>query len=73
MSVLTKRFDRRQDAIITDCYVVMPDGFTDADGNRRYCKLKMLHGIQGQQILLLHLKLLKHLACNLVENMPFPL
>lgn len=40
MSILIKHFDTRQDAIITDCYVVMPTGVTDADGNRRYCKLE---------------------------------
>ena len=39
MSILKKNFGRRQDAIITDCFVVMPDGVTDADGNRRYCKI----------------------------------
>ncbi len=27
MSILKKNFGRRQDAIITDCFVVMPDGF----------------------------------------------
>ena len=40
MSILKKNFGRRQDAIITDCFVVMPDGVTDADGNRRYCKIE---------------------------------
>ena len=28
MSVLKKNFGCRQDAIITDCFVVMPDGVT---------------------------------------------
>jgi len=42
MSILKKNFGRRQDAIITDCFVVMPDGVTDADGNRRYCKIANL-------------------------------
>ena len=40
MSILKKNFGRRQDAIITDCFVVMPDGVADADGNRRYCKIE---------------------------------
>ena len=40
MSVLKKNFGCRQDAIITDCFVVMPDGVTDANGNRRYCKIE---------------------------------
>ena len=40
MSILTKNFGKRQDAIITDCYVVMPEGVTDSDGNRRYCKIE---------------------------------
>lgn len=40
MSVLKKDFGCRQDAIITDCFVVMPDGVTDANGNRRYCKIE---------------------------------
>ena len=52
MSILKKNFGRRQDAIITDCFVVMPDGVTDGDGrsacrllpkgrkNRRYCKIE---------------------------------
>ena len=40
MSILTKNFGKRQDAIITDCFIVMPDGVTDADGNRRYCHIE---------------------------------
>lgn len=28
MSILTKNFGKRQDAIITDCYVVMPEDVT---------------------------------------------
>lgn len=40
MSILTKNFGKRQDAIITDCYVVMPEGVTDSNGNRRYCKIE---------------------------------
>ena len=40
MSVLKKNFGCRQDAIITDCFVVMPDGVTDANSNRRYCKIE---------------------------------
>ena len=40
MSVLKKNFGCRQDAIITDCFVVMPDGVTDANCNRRYCKIE---------------------------------
>ncbi len=40
MSALKKNFGHRQDAIITDCFVIMPDGVTDADGNRRYCKIE---------------------------------
>ena len=40
MSILTKNYGKRQDAIITDCFVVMPDGITDAEGNRRYCKIE---------------------------------
>lgn len=37
MSILTKSFGKRQDAIITDCYVVMPENVTDSEGNRRFC------------------------------------
>ncbi len=40
MSALKKIYGQRQDAIITDCFVVMPDGVPDADGNRRYCKIE---------------------------------
>ena len=40
MSILSKNFGRRQDAIITDCYIVMPEGTADAEGNRRYCKIE---------------------------------
>ena len=40
MSILTKNYGKRQDAIITDCFVVMPDGVTDAEGNRRYCTIE---------------------------------
>lgn len=40
MNVLTKHFCKRQDAIITDCYIMTPVGVTDADGNRRYCKIE---------------------------------
>ena len=51
MSILTKNFGKRQDAIITDCYVVMPDGVRDSDGNCRFAKLKTQHGILVQPIL----------------------
>ena len=40
MSILRKNFGKRQDAIITDCYVVMPEGVTDSEGNRRFCKIE---------------------------------
>ena len=40
MSILTKNFGKRQDAIITDCYIVMPEGVKDSEGNRRYCKIE---------------------------------
>lgn len=40
MSVLTKTFDFRADAIITDCFVVMPEGVKDKDGNRKYCHIE---------------------------------
>lgn len=40
MSALVKKYGRRQDAIITDCFVVMPEGMTDGDGNRRFCKIE---------------------------------
>ena len=50
MSILKKNFGRRQDAIITDCFVVMPDGVTDADGNRRYCKIENAAWDTGQPI-----------------------
>ena len=36
MSILSKNYGQRQDAIITDCYVVMPEGVTDTEGNRRF-------------------------------------
>lgn len=28
MSALVKKYDRRQDTVITDCFVVMPEGVT---------------------------------------------
>lgn len=40
MNTLTKNYGRRQDAIITDCYIVMPEGVKDKDGNRRFCKIE---------------------------------
>ena len=40
MSILSKNYGQRQDAIITDCYVVMPEGVTDTEGNRRFCKIE---------------------------------
>lgn len=40
MAILKQEFGKRVDAIITDCYVVMPNGITDKDGNRRYCKIE---------------------------------
>ncbi len=40
MSAFIKNYGKRQDAIITDCFVVMPDGVTDGEGNRRYCKIE---------------------------------
>ncbi len=40
MSILTKNFGKRQNAIITDCYIVMPEGVTGSDGNRHYCKIE---------------------------------
>lgn len=39
MNCLTKCYGKSQDAIITDCYVVMPSGVTDKKGNRLYCKI----------------------------------
>ena len=48
MSALKKIYGQRQDAIITDCFVVMPDGVTDADGNRRYCKIANLRVLSGE-------------------------
>ena len=38
MSAPVKKYDRRQDAVITDCFVVMPEGVTNDEGNRRYCR-----------------------------------
>ena len=40
MSILSKNYGQRQDAIITDCYVVMPECVTDTEGNRRFCKIE---------------------------------
>ena len=40
MNCLIKCYDKRQDAIITDCYVVMPSGVTDDKGNRLFCKIE---------------------------------
>ena len=40
MSSLIKHFDERKDAIITDCFIVMPSGVTDEYGDRRYCKIE---------------------------------
>lgn len=40
MNSLIKHFDNYREAIITDCYIVMPEGEVDADGNRRYCKIE---------------------------------
>lgn len=40
MATLRKEYNTRVDAIITDCFVVMPSGVTDKEGNRRYCKIE---------------------------------
>lgn len=40
MSTLIKHFGERKDAIITDCFIVMPAGVTDENGDRRYCKIE---------------------------------
>ena len=40
MKSLVIHFDNRKDAIITDCFVVMPSGILDDNGERRYCRIK---------------------------------
>lgn len=40
MSVLTKNYGQRQEVIITDCFVMMPDGVTNEKGERRYCRIE---------------------------------
>lgn len=44
MSILTKTFDFRADAIITDCFVVMPEGVKDKDGNRTQAQMLQILG-----------------------------
>lgn len=39
MSIFEKTFDCRADAIITDCFIVMPEGMKDEKGNRKYCHI----------------------------------
>lgn len=36
MSVFSKKYGERQDAVITKCYILAPK--TDKDGNRHYCE-----------------------------------
>lgn len=40
MAILRKIFKERAQAVITECFVVMPNGQTDKDGNRRYCPIE---------------------------------
>lgn len=40
MKNLIKHFAERKDAIITDCFIVMPSGVVDENGDRRYCKIE---------------------------------
>lgn len=40
MNSLIKHFSERKDAIISDCFIVMPSGIVDDKGNRRYCKIE---------------------------------
>lgn len=40
MSDLIKHFNERIDSIITDCFIVMPSGVLDENGDRRYCKIE---------------------------------
>lgn len=40
MNCLTKTYPNRSEAIVTDCYVVMPVDVTDKDGNKRFCKIE---------------------------------
>ena len=41
MSDLIKHFNERIDSIITDCFIVMPSGVLDENGDRRYCKIEI--------------------------------
>ena len=40
MTSLVKHFEERKDAIITDCFIVMPVDVTDENGDRRFCKIE---------------------------------
>jgi len=40
MNGLIKHFVERKDAIISDCFIVMPSGVVDENGDRRYCKIE---------------------------------
>lgn len=40
MNGLIKHFVERKDAIISDCFIVMPSGVVDEKGDRRYCKIE---------------------------------
>ena len=40
MKILKKSFNEIVEAVITECYVVMPEGIVDENGDRRYCKLE---------------------------------
>ena len=40
MKSLIKQFDNRKDAIITNCFIVMPSDVVDKNGDRRYCRIE---------------------------------
>ena len=62
MSILTKTFDFRADAIITDCFVVMPDGVKDKEGNRKYCHIENAAWDTGATNTIISLEIVKVLG-----------
>ena len=63
---LTKSYDKCQDAIITTCFVVMPESVTDKGGNRLYCKIENAAWDTGATNTIISLKIVK--ALGLLPN-----
>lgn len=67
MSILTKMFDFRADAIVTDCFVVMPEGVKDNDGNRKYCHIENAAWDTGATNTIISPEIVKVLGLNAIS------